>query len=55
MKSGKGYIVATRTGKLWRTYHSDDLINGKLPVYIDGKDKPILCYPGSLNVKGFID
>lgn len=55
MKTGKGYIVTTRTGKLGRIYHGDDLINGKKPVCIDGEEKPILCYPGSLNVKGFID
>jgi hypothetical protein len=55
MRSGKGYLVTTKTGKLGRTYHSDGLINGKKPVYIEGEEKPILCYSGSLNLKGFID
>jgi hypothetical protein len=50
-----GYLVTTRTGKLGRTHHCDELINGKQPVYIDGEEKPLLCDPGSLNVKGFID
>ena len=53
--SGRGYLVKTRTGKTGRTYHSKGLVNGKMPVYIDGEEKPLLCNPDSLVLIGFID
>jgi hypothetical protein len=40
-----------------RTYHRDDLVNGKQPVYVekDGKELKLLCDPETLVVTGFID
>jgi len=49
----KGYLVETKNGLIGRTYHSDPLINGKQPVYLE-KGK-LLCDPGTLKLKGFID
>lgn len=48
-----GYIVETKTGKLGRTYHKDDLKYGKLLVYTD--EGNLLCDPKSVTIKGFID
>jgi hypothetical protein len=48
-----GRIVITKTGLIGRTYNRDPLINGKQPVYTD-KGK-LLCDPGTLTLRGFID
>lgn len=55
--SNSGYLVTTKTGLTGRTYHKDDLINGKQPVYVekDGKLLKMLCDPESLSINGFID
>ena len=50
-----GYLVTTKSGKKGRTYHSKGMIYGKVPVYIDGEEKPILCDPNTLKMNGFID
>ena len=52
-----GYLVTTKKGLKGRTYHRDDLINGKQPVYteIDGKQVRLLCDPETLTINGFID
>ena len=48
-----GYIVKTKGGLVGRTYHKDELINGKQIVHIEqGK---ILCRPETLTFIGFID
>jgi hypothetical protein len=54
-QSESGYLVETKSGKQGRTYHYKGLINGKVPVYIDGEDKPILSDKDSLKLIGFID
>jgi len=52
-ETNKGYIVETKNGLIGRTLHSDPLVNGKQPVYVEnGK---LLCEPGTLKLKGFID
>lgn len=51
---GPGYLVEHKSGKVGRTYHSKGLINGKVPVYIDGMP-PMLCKNESLKIIGFID
>lgn len=53
-KAGRGYLVVTATGKMGRTYHTDELVNGKQPVYLEGGGK-LLCDPKKLTFKGFID
>lgn len=51
--TNKGYLVETKSGILGRTYHSDPLVNGKQRVYtLKGN---MLCDPGKLKLKGFID
>ena len=55
MSRNSGYLVETKSGKEGRTYHNKGLINGKVPVYIEGEEKPILCEPLSLKLTGFID
>lgn len=52
-----GLLVRTKSGYEGRTYHKDDLINGKQPVYIDKDEKPLrlLCQPDSLTIIGYID
>lgn len=55
--SNSGCLVTTKTGLKGRTYHKDNLINGKQPVYVekDGKEVRLLCDPESLTLNGFID
>ena len=52
-----GYLVTTKKGHTGRTYHRDNLINGKQPVYttINGKETKLLCDPNTLTINGFID
>lgn len=65
-----GCIVKTKTGKIGRTYSSNELVNGKAMVYladkaqtnIEGINLPIsynggrlLCDPKSLQILGYID
>lgn len=52
-ETNQGYIVETKNGLIGRTFHSDPLVNGKQPVYLE-KGK-LLCDPGTLKLKGFID
>lgn len=53
-KSGKGYIVETASGLRGRTYHTDELVNGKMCVYLENS-KQMLCTPTKLKLIGFID
>lgn len=57
MRRAKGFLVTTKKGLKGRTYHKDDLIGGKQPVYteIDGKQVRLLCDPETLTINGFID
>lgn len=66
-----GYSVTTKSGKKGRTFHKDELINGKQPVYlcleskptkvpgleicIKYSDKGTLCDPKTLSIEGYID
>ena len=50
-----GCVVKTSDGKTGRTYTSKGLINGKVAVYVTGEDKPRLCSPEKLVIKGYID
>ena len=55
-----GFLVTTKKGKKGRTYHTKGLINNKVPVYLETKDKSysehaILCDPMTLQRNGFID
>lgn len=52
-RRGSGYLVETKQGK-GRTFHGNDLINGKVPVFLsDGRQ--MLCRPEGIKVIGFID
>lgn len=51
--SNSGYLVETKQGE-GRTYHKDDLINGKLAVYLSDGRK-MLCSVENVKIKGFID
>lgn len=48
-----GYVVKTKKGIVGRTFHKDELVNGKQIVYTD-KGK-LLCDPAILEGIGFID
>lgn len=52
-KKGPGYLVETSQGK-GRTFHSDDLVEGKLPVYLE-TGKKILCSLDKVKQIGFVD
>lgn len=59
-RTGKGFLVKTKTGKKGRTFHSDVLVNGKQLVYLSLSQKKynetgMLCDPTTLEVIGFID
>lgn len=49
-----GLVVKTKTGKTGHTKHSDDLVNGKVPVYLDDGGK-MLCTPNTLTHVGYWD
>ena len=62
MDKGAGYVVRTKNGKTGRTYHNQEYIKGKTPVYIEqteGKydfdEKAILCNPETVTITGYID
>ena len=55
MGKNSGLLVKTATGRVGRTYHSKGLINGKVPVYIDGESTPILCDMKKIKIIGYID
>lgn len=51
---GAGYLVKTKSGKTGRTYHHENVINGKYQVHcIDGSK--VLCSCENLIITGFID
>lgn len=59
-RRGPGLLVKTRSGKKARTFHEDEPINGKLPVYpIDDEfrltGERLLCKPENLQSYGHID
>lgn len=45
-RKNSGYLVKTKDGKLGRTYHSKEMVNGKLPVYLASKIKKVELKPG---------
>lgn len=51
----KGQIVEDPDGKVGRTYYCKGKINGKVPVYFEGEDLPMLYDPRKLKIKGYID
>ena len=57
MSKDSGYLVKTKTGKEGRTYHRDNLVNGKLIVYVnvDGKQVKMLCDPETVKIIGYVD
>jgi len=54
-KGSTGFKVKTYTGKTGRTYHSKEMINGKMPVYIKGNELAMLCDPDTLSFLAFIE
>lgn len=59
-RTGKGFLVKTKTGKKGRTFHADALVNGKQLVYLTKSQKTysetgMLCDPTTIEVIGFID
>ena len=57
MSKDSGCLVKTKTGKEGRTYHRDNLVNGKLIVYVnvDGKQVKMLCDPETVKIIGYVD
>jgi hypothetical protein len=55
MSKNSGYLVETKTGKRGRTYHNKGMINGKIPVYLEGIEAPMLCDKDTLKLIGFVD
>ena len=55
MSKNSGYLVETKLGKRGKTYHSKSLINGKIIVYVENEQKPILCDPKTLKIIGFVN
>ena len=50
-----GYLVETKAGATGRTYHSEEHVDGKVIVHIEGQEMNMLCTPSKLKVTGFID
>jgi len=57
MSKDSGYLVKTKSGKEGRTYHRDNLVDGKLIVYIevDGKEMKMLCNPETVKIIGYVN
>ena len=60
MSGNSGYLVITKRGQRGRTFHKKEMINGKVPVYLEESrfkysDKAILCDAQTLKMIGFID
>lgn len=51
--AGSGFRVETKFG-MGRTYHKDEPIFGKVPVYLDDGRK-VLVDPENIVIKGYID
>ena len=49
-KGSVGFKVRTYTGKVGTTKHSKELVNGKMPVYIEGMKLAMLCDPDTLTL-----
>ncbi len=59
MNKDAGYIVETRDGKIGRTYHKKQFVNGKCHVHMQTtpdnySDNSALFDPKSLTIIGFI-
>lgn len=52
-KKGAGHLVETKFG-IGRTFHSDDMVNGKICVYL-AEGKKMLCRPENLKHLGHVD
>ena len=48
-----GRIVLTKSGLIGHTFNHEDPVNGKTIVHVQGGK--LLCQPGSLTLKGYID
>lgn len=59
MSKNTGRIVETKSGKVGRTFNSQDLVNGKVPVYLQQGEgysqTAMLCDNATLRYIGFID
>ncbi len=49
-----GFLVETKDNKVGRTYHDEELVNGKIRVHLEDETK-VLCSQGTLKVKGYIN
>jgi len=54
-KGSTGFKVKTYTGKVGRTYHNKEMVNGKMPVYIEGMKLAMLCDPDTLTLIEIIE
>jgi hypothetical protein len=57
MSKDAGYLVETKTGKKGRTFHRENLVKGKMVVYVkvDNKEIKMLCDPQTIKIIGFVD
>ena len=54
-KKRSGFIVETQSGKVGKIYSDEKLINGKIPVYLEGTERPLLSNPETLKITGRFD
>jgi len=54
-KKRSGFIVETQSGKVGKIFSDKKLINGKIPVYVDELEKPLLSTPETLKIIGRFD
>ena len=53
-KGSVGFMVETASGFIGRTYHEKGMVNGKMPVYTDNNNMPMICNPKTLLFVGKI-
>ena len=49
-RGNTGFLVRTYKGKAGRTYHKEDLVNGKIIVHVEDQKLPMLCDPTTITL-----
>jgi len=51
-KNTPGFYIETKTGKKGKIYTTEKFVDGKIVVYVDYMERPLLCKPDSLKITG---
>lgn len=54
-KKRSGFIVETKSGKVGKIYSNEKFIDGKIVVFSDQTERPMLCSPDTLKIVSRFD